>query len=293
MTKPHQSVEQFYDEVYKLNPTLTDFNRFCRDYWPDRIVDELKFKQSKTAYGDAVISPVFSVYWENLDYINQVPTSIIKYHIVFAIIPDYSGSEYYASRFYGNFFVFPLNKLKFTRCTNGKCLRSTMKTNNSWCRKCYGEPYIDKMISDFMYDTMEFKNMPRESIIYIEKTVTPINETTLDKAKTLIQRDQSRFLELQAKIDNHGSEIKKWVEASFTELANNKKIMDEMLSARGGNSMESFKARVNVLEKRIATIAIEKERAKIQEECAKIEEQRANLDSKLAELDGKMKELDK
>ena len=316
----HKSVDQFYQYLRDLNPTVGHFKQITLMLGMADIAKELGLDSGLRMDDNSLI---FQGTCEALEHENGVPVSISEYRILFLIGVEPANDRKYIAKthyryevsvtcqFYDQFFRTSPKKISVVNSANEQCYGHGAPTDGSriiWCLRCNGSFGMGQL-QDLMRRSMEFENMPKESIYHIEKTSTPISgsEINMAEAARLAKIATDRVVQLQTTIDGAAEKIRRLVEEMEHATQCDKEGLQRLLASHG--SVDAFKEVMDAVVKKndILLLTAEKnkllnQRAKLEEEHQKlqtkvnqeqstIENQRASVDKEMEELDSKLKTL--
>ena len=260
-------MEKYYAELQVLNPTLTNFTKLCDD-WNSKIVKNLELDKRGPYYrqNNKLSNPIFVAEYMDTKYNNGLPVSIDNYRIVFAVCKDVAALQF--DVFYDSYFVKMVSRFDF--CASSICNCNT--NENRWCIKRMGDAHVGNITNLFMKKSFAFADMPKESILYIDKSENDIE--VLSKAKDIAKEKIANVNKIKADIDGVAAKITSIIEQQISDtktlnkhLADYEKSMDKF--------MEYNNAFINMYKTAISNKKKEqllKEKAAIEEKLAKIDE---------------------
>ena len=320
----HQSVADNYETLRKLNPTITEFKQNGYGIWFEKMSSDLGLKQSD--YSDNKSLLFVGTINPRIKYEGDVPVSVVSSRILVAIgrkldtnlpIAEAGGlaimnfDEYH---FYQNFFVREPKTIISIDCDPRwkTCDLDVYKTG-VWCNRCYGDLFEGSAsnLSAIMKKTIQFHEIPKDSIMYIEQIETPIDQNStsaLESAKEFMEQDTNRISDLEREIYNIRRSIQAFVSEQIESTYRNKEILQHLLLQYGG-SKEALakkildfdkiilaveqKKRVEHLENEL--VALGNKKVTLEEECTMLEQERKSMNTvyekKIAELNAKIRDL--
>ena len=190
---------------------------------------------------------------EFIEFVEGKPGLFVKYYAIvvlgssksvndpLAIVPINQSVQFSDCNFYIDYFkTHPLN-ITIINCNDGKCSIKTNVLNNKWCEKCH-EKFIADKLHYFLHPQINISEVPRNSIIYIDKSINMINYDDLEslvKIKKFLNSDKRKIDLIQSNINNADVRMRKIMEVIQTEKKFNQEKITKLLSIRGG-SMDEY-----------------------------------------------------
>ena len=151
--------------------------------------------------------------------------------------------------FYQEYFYHHPCAITIMQCGSHSCAKNTMFKNGVWCKTCNGDLKHANQLGHFLKSHIEYMNIPRDSIIRIDKTTTCINfpldgtdsttpsldADTLEIVRKLLLADKKKVAIMQTVIDNTEAKIKFIVNKMQVEKEYTENNLNNMLSVRGGS----------------------------------------------------------
>jgi hypothetical protein len=100
------------------------------------------------------------------------------------------------------YFVYTPDAINFANFHSNKCYFS--EDRGIWCTTCHGEFENASNLQQIMVTSINFNQMPSESLVYIEKIVTPIDHSNLLVLKevyNIIEKEKHVIVSLNDSID--------------------------------------------------------------------------------------------
>ena len=196
---------------------------------------------------------------ENIEFRDGKPVYFIVYQMIVAIGSSKNPNDYCGLancmdddtinfidyNFNIDFLIHHPSKIETFQCQNKKCTTEENKNNiknGFWCTNCNNEFRYAYNLKHFIKNTVRFVAIPAHSIIYIDKIRVDIDENDLEsikKVKKILDEDKKKIEILQFSISEIEQKVKKTIEKLQIEQDYNQKILDKMLSIRGG-SIENY-----------------------------------------------------
>lgn len=314
----HSSIDSYYKDLCQLNPVVDRLTQMARgsgeNHWEkSKAVKELGLELEMVQY-----SLLVQGVCRTLEYENSKPTAIVEYRITFAIGNDPNSNIKYTMvinrnfpkfsetcRFYDQLFYKSPNSMELENYVRGFC--SGKHANKHWCLRCNGEFNIPNIIQQLMVESISFQNIPKESLLHIEKILAPINENNIAEAARVAKLEEERIVQLQSSIAGSSAKLKSLVEEYMNALARDKECLQNLLATRGSidlnkkevadltkkNKLLELKNKKEKIQKEQAKNKEENEKlqAKIQKEQSDMQQRQTNLDKEMEELDRKLKTL--
>ena len=294
-----ESVEKYHPELYKLNPTLSHFTRLVyygqnEEDIKKKLLLELEKKyncyyrlnSNGTVNNDDIQNnAIFIFEYEYVKYDSGVPVSINKYFIAFAVCKDVAVGGLKFNDFYDAYFLQPTKAIiiDLTKCSStSDCNPSFAVNKDRWCKRCLGNAFVSNITAQMMKKSFSFSDMPKESIIYIDKTVTPIKQDDIEilsKAMAITKKEIATVKDFNADIDVVTKKITSIIETYMADTEAMRKYL-----VNYGNSLETFNEHTNALRSMYKAAKTNKKIETLLKKKADMEEKLANLNSKIDEL---------
>lgn len=295
----HKSIEHFYKDLYDLNPVVSGFEQIFSDYGRSHTTAKEIERDLCISVSSEQQSLLFQGFSKSLKYDNHKPTSIVTHRYIFAVgVNDRERAYivYYESEdislkschFYENFFYHPpQDVIKVNGRLNN--FESMIKKHGIWSTGdcCFS---LGQIIKFLMRKEISFQDMPKESLLFIEETVAPIEDKDHALILDLIKKDKAKIIQLQTSVNGALDDIKNSLVEKLNTMQRNNEILQKMLLKHG--SLDSLKKEMDNYSTKILAFELEKEKLKLAEEKAKLEEHRAKIDEQQANLEKKIVDVD-
>ena len=266
MNPSETSMEKYYAELEVLNPTLTNFTNLYYFDWNSEYVKNLKLNKYGGYYNsrNEISNPIFVAEYAHTKYNNGVPISIDNYRIAFAVCKDVAMQKLKFPDFYESYFVEMV-----TSFYEGNDHSNCDTTKNRWCIKCWKSSFISNVTKRLMKKSFSFIDMPKESILYIDKSENDIE--VLTKAKDIAKEKIAAVNKIKADIDGVTAKITAIIEQQIVDTETLNKYL-------GDNSMDKFMEHNNAFINMHKTAITNKKKEQLLKEKAAIEEKLAKID---------------
>jgi hypothetical protein len=267
------NMQLYLSELKISNPCVNNFTQVHINAWCDALTPSLKNKF--TAENSLLFKGTTS---EIVEYCDGFPTNIIKYHVIFMVGMDNRDeisnhialapssklhtADFELCIFYDVYFrQFMPYEICTTDCHGDKCRRDfTAWDTGVWCTECHGEFEFAYNLSEIMVSSINFDQMPPETLYHIEKIVTPIDHsdlTMLKNVNVLLDKEKHVAMSLQDSIGSTEQQIKKLIDELTKEKRENELKLQTFLSTRGGSFIK-FTEMVTQHQDKILTLEEEK-----------------------------------
>lgn len=151
-----------------------------------------------------------------------------------------SSNMFSNCNFYSDYFFKHPSIIKTINCNKNKCSDDEnidFLRNGIWCTKCNGQFINAYNLRKIMHQAINFMNIPRNSIVHMDKHCTKIDENNLEcikDVKKFLDNDFKKMKIIISSICNIDEKIKRTVNKLNIEKDYNQNILDIMLSIRGG-----------------------------------------------------------
>lgn len=273
-----KSIDKYYDQLFRKNPCFSDFRQIDKyDNWPNKM--SIGFGEIQNRY-DSWSSLLYSANTEKLlEFKDGKPQKIVQYKCVFNLVKSIDTHIYNSSErvetglmprdkygrqnfsfcgFYEEFFYMNPNNVETIRCNGEKCRKSiSFYEHGIWCESCHGEfdegaHHLDSILKR----SINFREIPKSSIIYIKKKVIEINYQNsylINELTYLLNQDKKLIKGLMESISQAETKIKDFTQEIMQEKEENEKKLNEFLETRKQsldqylNFIEHFENNVQVL----------------------------------------------
>lgn len=246
ISDPIDDYDKFASEIIAFDATFGKFTQLCY-FGENNIFSE---------YGQAISLLYSAVSEQYVEFNDGKPSFFVSYHLIVSIgsskDPEYCRGiaklmndkiDISDCNFYSDFFFQHPLTIKVMDCYDKNCDKNNdLMKKGVWCIVCNGEFKHASQLQSFMHDTIKFTNIPRYSVIAIEKNTIKIDETDLECLKTIqqfLKSDKQKIAILQSSILNTEEKINKYIAKLDGEKAYKQRNLDKMLSIRGG-SLENY-----------------------------------------------------
>ena len=330
----HESVNRLYQKVLQLNPIFTNITQITNYHWLDvlnqldmpQIIycsnDSLLFSTSTAQ----ILNPLEEAkppprihnfgmterHPEILKYESGIPTSFVSYTIVFAIGKS-DGKPVLARPFgrqinkdrikntctlHEQFFRWKLSDITYidcdSECGNGRHEEYSEK-NGVWCYLCDGSSInsVDRIVK-YLHKSMNFSDMPKESMYYIEEKEEPIdmnNMFVLERVKNIMQGEQQQISHMEINVLSTPNRISQFVREQTAKMNEDKEVMDKLLPERGG-TVDAFKAGLTGIDRRIKLLNLIAVREELDKKMATLNKEMSKLTDEMARMDNLIEEME-
>lgn len=242
-------IDRYYDELVEWSAIIGNFRQLTKD-----LVNDEKFQFSKESNLEPYNSNTSLLYMaetEDLaEFVNGMPKFLVKYYLILSVGSSTDINEPANSAPNGNFkncifhldyfWVNPL-KINEIECSEESCQIDKKLTNFLWCKKCHGTYYSANNLINLMHPRVRFMRIPKNSIIYIGKMVTEIDNSPecMARVKKFLEFDKQKMDVLRAWMDDADERLKKITMQIENEKLICQEKINKLLSTRGG-SMEKY-----------------------------------------------------
>ncbi len=254
--KKNNYYNKYQEELSATNGIFTDI---CQLYNESKMIDNYPInnipdidirnylKTNSLIYGASSI--------KHVECLDGKPSYFITYNIIFNVgssrNPDdpvgiaHTNNEqcdYTQCNFFSDFFICHPSSVTINQCDGSENVCGKI-----WCEYCLGNFYDASNLVKIMHRTIKFSNIPKYSVIYLEKQVIPINHNNIDDlfyVKKFLENDRKKLSILQHRINNTEEKIKLMIQRMNDEKECNIKILNKMLSTRGG-SIDKYDLMIN------------------------------------------------
>lgn len=151
--------------------------------------------------------------------------------------------------FYLDYFRINPNDISVITCQLQSCSLMKNLACKKWCSKCHGNFLSASSIFKLLYSNKKFVELPKNSIISIQKITYPIDYQNMDslrKVQKFLDYDKRKIDIIKSIIDNAEEKIKKITEIIQFEKRYNQKKMEKIISIRGG-SMDKYMETIEMI----------------------------------------------
>lgn len=293
---PHKSVEQYTNDSSMQDIVFEDFEQISNGCWRTEEMDKLGLKMDDYPINRSLL---FRAHASVLKYNKGKPTAFLNHTIVFAvginpannlpIVP--SGNvvvyDHDACKYFEKFFIEGwLPKIS----TNKKHYTNQLCAVGVPCIYCHGTAQNTYQV---MHESIRFGDIPRESLLYIEKEEIPIdyNDTdSLDSIAYLMKVDKDKISEYDSQMDECKKRIIEYVENEMAKLLSARSNMQKILDAAGCD-FPSFTTELAKIEAKLELAEEKDYLAELEQDRAELDEKRAKLDKQIDETTARITEL--
>lgn len=273
------NIDFYYNELLAANP-LIEFEHVYNEN--EKFPLDKIFGVDPTKYTDELSLLFGAVTSRSLEFSNGKPPRLVKYKILVCVAqiekivdhinyPGADNSNYpglascyddrYAEKeldtnscnFYDEFFMHNPSDVSIIECHGDKCRRSFHVSDTGvWCTSCHGDLQKAYNMAQIMYKNICFSNIPRSSILHIEKVTFDENEENVYLINDLLENDKVTLDNIQKNIDQTEELICQAAIALQAKKLSYQKQLNAMLETRGGsteynNVINEYAKKVEVL----------------------------------------------
>lgn len=249
---------ELYEELYRSNPICHMYDQLYPNIVtiPELLtkisnIDVDKYNQQNSLIYQYSTQELFEMKSEKEFCFNT-------YHIAICIChtTEQPGRTIYNGNFhdyncYADFFsqksitIIPVHNHK----NSTKCKKSTMLNTGIWCESCYGPFNSAHNFFLLMNKTMEFRNIPQDSILVITKSTENLdltNEIHSNKLKIFLEADNHQITNLMQSIDTFPKKLDDVINRMRKDNDIAKDRLKTILDQYGG-SIEKFNSINNLM----------------------------------------------
>lgn len=240
-------IDHYYDELVEWSAIISNFCQLTKDTQNENF--QFGEETNLEPYNKNTSLLYTAETDEFAEFVDGKPAFLVKYHLILSlgsskILDDpigYTRDNLKNNIFYLDYFwVNPL-KINEIECIEKSCQIEDKLSYFSWCTNCNGTYHLANNLIHLMHPKIHFTKLPRNSIIYIGKTITEIDDSVemAIKVKKFLELDRQKLNILQERIDAAEEKIKKFMVMIDREKNHCNQKINELLSIRGG-SMEAY-----------------------------------------------------
>ena len=252
-------IDNYYDELVEWSAIIGNFQQLTDT------TENANFQFGEESNLDPYTKTTSLLYTAETDdfaeFVNGKPAFLIKYYLILSTgssknISDPTGyapdGDFQQCNFYLDYFWINPLKINEIECAEKVCKIDEKLSHFSWCSTCHGHFNSANNLVNLIHPALRFTKIPKNSIVYIGKTVTPIDDEleTAVKVKKFLDVDKQKLNILQARIDATEEKIKKFMEGMNREKRHCGEKIDYLLSIRGG-SMEAYLATIQKYDEKL------------------------------------------
>lgn len=231
----------YMDELAAFDSMIGDFVQV--DNFGDKLFDN-------DAYSHMTSLIYSSMSGQHVEFLNGRPKYFVKYHLIISVGSSKDPQmdrgiarltngkiDLIDCNIYSDYFFSHPLSISVVECHDKSC-NSNFFNKGIWCLSCNGQFKYASQLKLFMHDKIKFTNIPRYSIIHIEKIIAEIDENDLDcvrNVKSFLELDKKKIATLQSGILNIEDRIEKIITKINAEKTYKQLMLDKMLSSRGGS----------------------------------------------------------
>jgi hypothetical protein len=301
----NNNIDLYVEEISTLNPKIENFAQIYENNWPS-VLDSMLQKENYLFELSLLYQGTTA---KIIEYCDDFPANIIQYRIIFMIGTNcideesnptglapptrfFGTANFGSCVFHGEYFGehYPCT-ISTTDCHGNRCRKDyTVREKGIWCTGCHGDFNYAQNLQLIMVKSINFNHMPLESLVFIEKIVTPIDHANLPMLKEvhdILVKEKNIMVSLQDSIDGTEQEIKKIVDELTKKKQVNELKLQTFLSSRT-RSIVKFSEIVTQYQEKI--LAIEKKESDIQKKLVleKLMREKETLQQQISELQQKM-----
>lgn len=242
-----EQTNQYYDELVEWCAIIHNFRQLTKDEKNENF--QFGEKSNLELY-DKNTSLLYIAETDDFaEFVDGKPALLVKYYLILSVgsskkMSDpvgYNSGNLKDCNFYLDYFWVNPIRINEMSCTEKNCEIEKNLTHFSWCTNCHGSYHLASNLIHLMHPRILFMKLPRNSIIYIGKKVTYVDDSveTAKKVIKFLEMDKQKLDILQARINAVEEKIKKFMEAMDKERNHCRLKITELLSIRGG-SMEAY-----------------------------------------------------
>lgn len=209
---------QHYSELVERNPSLT----FRHIYYGQKAFDLCKMlgiNEEVAQQYNSLPSLLFGAKTDpEVECEEGIPKAIVKYKILLTVADfkeeykdkcrgrglanvSYRKDSIYFDEleFYPQYFLYHPYQVSITGCHGDKCRRDfTVRDTGVWCEDCHGEFYAGYNLDEVMHEQIDFRDLPKESILHIEKISKPVDD---ERVKEILKEEYEALLKRKQILD--------------------------------------------------------------------------------------------